>query len=93
MKHLSVVTSLSWFALLLCESELNHLDLESIVVSYKMGSNGIEMPNFDSKPLNGLRGLASLHVLMFHALVYTTKQEFYIYGNVSFFHCNFSLQK
>ena len=67
------------------ESKLNHLDLESIVVFQKMDSNGIEMPNFDSKPLNGLRGLASLHVLMFHSLVYTTKQEFYIYGNVSFF--------
>ena len=32
MKHLSVVKSLSWLALLLCESKLNHLDLESIVV-------------------------------------------------------------
>ena len=49
-----------------------------------MASNGIEMSNFDSKTLNGLRGLASLHVFLFHLLAYTTKQEFYIYGNVSF---------
>ena len=47
-----------------------------------MGSNGKEMPNFDSKPLNGLRGLASFHVLVFHSLVYTTKEEFSIYGQV-----------
>ena len=55
----------------------------------KMGSNGIEMPNFDSKPLNGLRGLASLHVLLFHSVVHTTKQEIYVYGNVSFIYYDF----
>ena len=58
-----------------------------------MGSNGKEMTNFDSKPLNGLRGLASFHVLVFHSLLYTTKEEFSIYGQVhnSLIFCDYDL--
>lgn len=37
---------------------------------------------FDSKPLNGLRGLAALHILVFHSLHYTTKEDISIYGQV-----------
>ena len=47
-----------------------------------MSSKDIEMPNVDSKPLNGLRGFASFHVLVFHSLLYTTEQEISIYGQV-----------
>ena len=41
-----------------------------------------EVLYFDSKPLNGLRGLAALHILIFHSLWYT-EYKFHIYGNVS----------
>ena len=41
-----------------------------------------EVLYFDSKPLNGLRGLAALHILIFHSLWYT-EDKFHIYGNVS----------
>ena len=40
-----------------------------------------EVLHFDSKPLNGLRGLAALHILIFHSLWYT-EYRIHIYGNV-----------
>lgn len=40
-----------------------------------------EVLHFDSKPLNGLRGLAALHILIFHSLWYT-EHRIHIYGNV-----------
>ena len=42
-----------------------------------------EVLHFDSKPLNGLRGLAALHILIFHSLWYT-EHRIHIYGNVRF---------
>ena len=36
---------------------------------------------FDSKPLNGLRGILSFHILVFHSLFYSDK-NFNIYGQV-----------
>ena len=39
---------------------------------------------FDSNALNGLRGLAALHILLFHALFYT-EYRFNIYGQVSYY--------
>ena len=39
---------------------------------------------FDSKSLNGLRGIASLHILVYHALLKTTFEGFNTYGQVSF---------
>ena len=43
-----------------------------------------EVLHFDSKPLNGLRGLAALHILIFHSLWYT-EHKIHIYGNVRFY--------
>ena len=40
-----------------------------------------EVLHFDSEPLNGLRGLAALHILIFHSLWYT-EYRIHIYGNV-----------
>ena len=36
---------------------------------------------FDSKALNGLRGVAAAHILLFHSLWYSNK-SFNIYGQV-----------
>ena len=38
---------------------------------------------FDSTALNGLRGIAALHILVYHALLKTTYERFNTYGQVS----------
>ena len=41
--------------------------------------------NFDSTALNGLRGIAALHILLYHSLIYS-EYSFKIYGEVIFGH-------
>ena len=38
--------------------------------------------HFDSTALNGLRGIAALHILVYHALLKTTYEGFNTYGQV-----------
>ena len=40
-----------------------------------------EITLFDSKPLNGLRGILSCHILVFHSLFFSDK-NFNTYGQV-----------
>ena len=37
---------------------------------------------FDSTALNGLRGIAALHILVYHALLKTTYERFNTYGQL-----------
>ena len=49
------------------------------VPQIRQENNGI---SFDSTALNGLRGLASIHIMLFHAFLYSG-WHFNIYGHVS----------
>ena len=61
-----------------------------ITNAVNMSSEVGETFSFESSALNGLRGFAAIHILIYHSVIYSS-WGFQIYGQVSTFNFIFSL--